>query len=90
MRSYKKSVEQGDSKSEMRDRLRAVRMQRHGAAGIPKMAQELGLSPASWTNYERGVAIPSEVIVRFLVIAHVSPVWLLNGSGVPYGCDLTN
>jgi hypothetical protein len=38
----------------------------------------------TWTNYERGVTIPAEVILKLIDATGVSPGWLLTGRGDRY------
>lgn len=65
-------------------RLRAIRMEIFGDAGGPELAGRLGLPPRTWINYEGGVTIPGDVLLRFLVVTCAEPLWLLRGEGAKF------
>ncbi len=44
----------------------------------------IGLPSRTWCNYESGVTIPGEVLLRFLAITDTEPLWLLDGEGPRY------
>jgi hypothetical protein len=44
----------------------------------------LGLPVRTWLNYEAGVTIPGEVLLRFIDAAGVDAHWLLTGEGSRY------
>ena len=56
----------------------------HGEEGGPDLAIQLGLPPRTWQNYESGVTLPAEVLLRFLEITGAEPHWLLHGAGPRY------
>src|SRR4051812_32841036 len=62
-------------------RVREVREQLYGADGAPALAADLGLPARTWSNYERGIPIPADVLLRFLDTTGASPRWLLSGEG---------
>ncbi len=66
------------------ERLRLIRAERFGAQGAPALARRLGLPCQTWDNYERGVIIPGDVLLRFLVLTGTEPAWLLLGEGPKY------
>jgi hypothetical protein len=66
------------------DRLREVREEKFGPAGAPVLADALGLPARTWLNYEQGVTIPGEVVLRVIALAGVEPHWLLTGQGPRY------
>jgi hypothetical protein len=41
----------------------------------------LSLPARTWMNYERGVTVPGEVLLRFLDTTGTNPHWLLTGEG---------
>ncbi len=45
------------------------------------MARRLGLPIRTWYNYESGVTVPAEVLLRFMELTSVEPLWLLHGRG---------
>lgn len=65
-------------------RLRSIREEIYGDDGDCALAEQLGLPPGTWLNYERGVTIPGEVILRYLTLTKVEPLWLLEGQGAKY------
>ena len=65
-------------------RLIEVRQEKYGPAGAPLLAMTLGLPLRTWLNYEAGVTIPGEVLLRFLEAAQVDAHWLLTGEGPKY------
>lgn len=48
------------------------------------MARRLGLPVRTWYNYEAGVTVPAEVLLRFVELTSVEPTWLLHGKGPKY------
>src|SRR5690242_10276112 len=62
-------------------RLREIRVEVMGDTGGPEMARRLGVPPRSWYNYEIGVTVPAEVLLRFLDVTGADPRWLLTGEG---------
>ncbi len=71
-------------KSLLANRLREVREERFGKGGVPNLARSLGLPARTWLNYEAGVTIPGEILLRFIEAADVDVHWLLSGSGPKY------
>jgi hypothetical protein len=65
-------------------RVREVREDFCGEHGAHFLADDLGLPLGTWANYERGVTIPAEVILRLIEITRVRPRWLLTGRGPKY------
>ena len=45
------------------------------------MARRLSLPIRTWYNYESGVTVPAEVMLRFVELTNVEPLWLLHGKG---------
>ncbi len=70
-----------DSRRAIAGRLRQVRRECYGEDGIYSLAVALGLPARTWENYEHGVTIPGEILLRFLVLTSTSPRWLLTGEG---------
>jgi hypothetical protein len=65
-------------------RLSEVRQEKYGPIGAPLLAMTLGLPLRTWLNYEAGVTIPGEVLLRFIEAARVDAHWLLTGEGPKY------
>ena len=68
-------------KSALAGRLRAIRREIYGEEGGPELAARLGLPSRTWLNYESGVTLPADVLLRFLEITGTVPSWLLHGTG---------
>ncbi len=71
-------------KAALAGRLRLIRCEIFGEHGGPELADQLGVPLRTWLNYESGVTIPGEVLLRFLEITGTKPVWLLDGEGRKY------
>jgi hypothetical protein len=66
-------------------RLGIIRAERFGGdCGPNRLASMLGLPTRTWRNYESGVSIPGEVLLRFIEITAAEPLWLLRGVGPRY------
>ena len=63
------------------DRLRSLRTEFYGERGGPDLARTLGIPVRTWYNYENGVTVPAEIILRIVELTSVEPVWLLRGEG---------
>lgn len=68
-------------KNDLSERLRDIRIELHGERGGSEMARRLGLPIRTWYNYESGVTVPAEVMLRFVELTSVEPLWLLHGKG---------
>jgi hypothetical protein len=71
-------------KCDLAERLRLVRVDLYGERGGSEMARRLGLPVRTWYNYEAGVTVPAEVLLRFVELTSVEPMWLLHGRGPQY------
>jgi hypothetical protein len=78
------SVEKQQERELLSKRLKEIRIELYGQKGGPDLAQALGIPHRTWYNYETGVTIPAEVILRFLEVTTVEPRWLLLGEGEKY------
>lgn len=63
------------------ERLREIRVELYGERGGSEMARRLGLPVRTWYNYESGVTVPAEILLRFVELTSVEPSWLLHGRG---------
>jgi len=66
------------------ERICEVRADFYGESGAQFLADALGISLETWTNYERGVTIPAVVVLKLIDITMASPHWLLTGKGSKY------
>ncbi|RUL86098.1 XRE family transcriptional regulator [Tautonia sociabilis] len=84
MARCKSSPEVVRAKCELANRLREIRTEQYGERGGPELARRLNLPIRTWYNYETGVTVPSEVLLRFIELTDVEPGWLLHGQGPRY------
>jgi hypothetical protein len=76
--------DRADGKVAVAGRLRQVRLELYGEHGGPMLAEKLRLPWRTWDNYERSVTIPGEVLLEFLELTGIEPLWLLRGLGEKY------
>ncbi|HWE35622.1 MAG TPA: S24 family peptidase [Isosphaeraceae bacterium] len=81
MARHKNHPELVRTKCSLASRLRQVRTELFGDRGGPTVARRLGLPIRTWYNYEAGVTVPAEVLLRFVELTNVEPLWLLDGRG---------
>ena len=69
------------------ERLASLRSELFGERGGPEMARRLGIPVRTWYNYEAGVTVPAEVILKIIELTSIEPSWLLarEGPEVPPG-----
>jgi transcriptional regulator with XRE-family HTH domain len=72
------------TKYDLAERLRVIRTELYGERGGPELARRLGVPIRTWYNYESGVTVPSEVLLRLIELTSVEPAWLLHGSEPRY------
>jgi hypothetical protein len=72
------------AKCRLSERLHEIRVERYGERGGSEMARQLGLPVRTWYNYETGVTVPAEVLLKFMELTSVEPRWLLHGCGAKY------
>jgi transcriptional regulator with XRE-family HTH domain len=68
-------------KCHLAERLREIRIELFGERGGSEMARRLGVPIRTWYNYESGVTVPAEVLLRFMELTNIDPTWLLHGRG---------
>ena len=68
-------------KNGLSERLRQLRTEFFGERGGPDQARKLGIPVRTWYNYENGVTVPAEIILRIVEMTSVEPTWLLRGEG---------
>jgi hypothetical protein len=69
------------AKYALAERLSSLRAELYGDRGGPELARQLGLPVRTWYNYESGVTVPAEVILKIIELTSVEPMWLLHGKG---------
>jgi hypothetical protein len=84
MARKKTPPESEHAKTILARRLREVRMDLFGDKGATEVARALEVPSRTWYNYERGVTVPAEVLLRFIALTRVEPQWLLDGQGEKY------
>jgi hypothetical protein len=81
MARRKNAPESVKIKQGLSDRLRSLRTEFYGERGGPDLARTLGIPVRTWYNYENGVTVPAEIILRIVELTSVEPIWLLRGEG---------
>jgi Peptidase S24-like len=69
------------AKYALAERLTALRAELFGERGGPELSRQLNLPVRTWYNYESGVTVPAEVILKIIELTSVEPMWLLHGKG---------
>jgi len=72
------------AKYTLAERLSTLRAELYGDRGGPELARQLNLPVRTWYNYESGVTVPAEVILKIIELTSVEPMWLLHGRGAKY------
>ncbi len=72
------------AKYALAERLRSLRAELYGERGGPELSRRLGLPIRTWYNYESGVTVPAEVVLKIIELTSVEPIWLLHGEGPKY------
>ena len=67
------------AKYSLAERLCALRSELYGDRGGPELARRLGIPIRTWYNYEAGVTVPAEVVLKIIELTSVEPAWLLHG-----------
>jgi len=81
MARRKNAPESVRMKHSLSERLRELRTEFYGERGGPDLARTLGIPVRTWYNYETGVTVPAEIILRIVELTSVEPIWLLRGEG---------
>lgn len=72
------------AKLALAERLASLRAELFGERGGPEMARRLGIPVRTWYNYEAGVTVPAEVILKIIELTSIEPSWLLHGQGAKF------
>jgi len=72
------------AKLALAERLLSLRSELFGERGGPEMARRLGIPARTWYNYEAGVTVPAEVILKIIELTSIEPSWLLHEKGPKY------
>ncbi len=75
------------AKLALAERLGTLRSELFGDRGGPEMARRLGIPVRTWYNYEGGVTVPAEVVLKIIELTSVEPAWLLHGKGPKFRHD---
>lgn len=81
MARRKNAPESVKVKHGLSERLREIRTELFGERGGPDLARRLEIPVRTWYNYETGVTVPAEIILRIVELTSVEPIWLLRGEG---------
>ena len=77
------------AKLSLAERLGTLRSELFGDRGGPEMARRLGIPVRTWYNYEGGVTVPAEVVLKIIELTSVEPAWLLHGKGPKFRHDFS-
>jgi hypothetical protein len=66
------------------ERVREIREDMYGRQGVQLLADALEIPPQTWLNYEAGVIMPADVVLKLIVTMRINPNWLLTGQGEMY------
>ncbi|HEV3167192.1 MAG TPA: S24 family peptidase [Isosphaeraceae bacterium] len=72
------------AKWQLADRLRTIRTELFGERGLAELARRLVVPIRTWYSYETGVTVPAEILLQFVELTRVEPLWLLHGRGPKY------
>jgi hypothetical protein len=72
------------TKQLLAERITDLRLELFGARGGPELARRLGIPTRTWYNYEGGITVPGEIILKIVEVTAVEPMWLLRGTGPKY------
>ena len=89
MARRKNAPESVKIKHGLAERLREVRTELYGERGGPDLARRLEIPIRTWYNYETGVTVPAEIILRIVELTLVEPIWLLRGEGPKFRAKAT-
>jgi hypothetical protein len=84
MARKKNMSEKAQAKHALGERLKQFRAELFGERGGPELSRLLGIPSRTWCNFEMGVTVPAEVILRFIELTSAEPKWLLSGQGEKY------
>jgi len=84
MDSQESPPDRAATRAAVAGRLRLIRLEQYGEDGGPVLADRLRLPVRTWSNYERGVTIPGEILLEFLELTGIDPLWLLHEIGEKY------
>src|SRR5690349_5332446 len=62
------------------ERIRSLRIDLFGLRGGRELARRLGIPTRTWYNYEAGITVPGEILLRIIELTSVEPMWLLHGT----------
>jgi len=69
------------TKQLLAERITTLRVEMFGSRGGPELARRLGIPTRTWYNYEGGITVPGEIILKIIEATSVEPMWLLHGKG---------
>ena len=63
-----KGMKMMKTRAEFACRVRELREELYGIDGLEALARTLGVPAQTWLNYERGVTMPADLLLEFLVL----------------------
>jgi hypothetical protein len=82
-----KTIDRKARNAALADRIREIRLDLYREDGLESLARTMEVPVQTWRNYERGITMPAHVLLEFVVLTRVDPVWLLTGEGDRLGAD---
>ncbi len=67
-------------KRNLAERITLLRIELFGQRGGPELARRLGIPTRTWYNYEAGITVPGEILLKIIEVTQAEPMWLLNGT----------
>jgi hypothetical protein len=78
------------STDQVMSRIREIRLEIFGDRGLPTLAKAMNIPARTWENFENGVTMPALILLRFIELTEVNPLWLLTGDGSRYRAPSLN
>jgi hypothetical protein len=69
---------------QLSERLRTVRLERYGSVALAQLTREIGVGLNTWLGFEDGARMPANILLHFVELTRVEPLWLLHGLGPKY------
>jgi len=69
---------------ELGTRLRQVASELHGEQGTKIVAGIMSIPVRTLENFERGIALPAEILLSFIAATGADPDWLRTGKGAMF------
>jgi hypothetical protein len=81
MARHKTAAELVRARLALAKRLVVLRSEVYGDRGAPEVARLIGIPLRTWYNYEKGVTVPAEIILKIIEVTSVEAQWLIDRKG---------